>query len=102
MSEHTAGPWEVDYYDDIVVDINGDFVASTIVYYVDRRRTPEENRANSELIAAAPELLEALRDAEFIIRKLSINPKEIGGMMDTLKRSAKDAKTAIAKAEKTT
>ena len=54
--------------------------------------------ANARLIAAAPELLEALIDAEFLMRKVSINWKEAASMLDSLKRSAEDARAAIAKA----
>lgn len=51
------------------------------------------------LVASAPDLLAALVDAEFLLRKLSINPKEIGAMLDTLNRSAADARAAIARAK---
>lgn len=63
MSNHTAGPWFAD----------GHFVGTneqdtqTVAYVDDHRnkklRTDEEHRANARLIAAAPEMLEAMRDA---------------------------------------
>ena len=52
-----------------------------------------------ESIQATSELLEALKDAEFLLRKLSINWKEAGAMVDSTKRSAENARAAIAKAE---
>lgn len=52
--------------------------------------------ANARLIAAAPELLEALEDAAFLMRMAA---KIAGPMRDSFKRSAEDAAKAIAKAE---
>lgn len=48
--------------------------------------------------SAAPDLIAALVDAEFLLRKVGINPKEALAMVDSLKRSAADARAAIAKA----
>jgi hypothetical protein len=47
------------------------------------------------LLAAAPDLLEALRDAEFLLRKAG---QLAGPMQDSFNRSAADARAAIAKA----
>ena len=52
-------------------------------------------RADALLFAAAPELLDALEDAEFLLRKAGSIP---GPMQDSFKRSASDARAAIAKA----
>ncbi len=52
----------------------------------------------ARLIASAPELLEALENAEFLLRKLAINPREIGRMTDSLKRAGDDMRAAIARA----
>jgi hypothetical protein len=49
-----------------------------------------------DLMAAAPELLEALKDAEFLLRKAGLMA---GPMRDSFNRSASDAREAIAKAE---
>jgi hypothetical protein len=54
--------------------------------------------ANARLIAAAPELLAALEDAEFLLRKAGIHPKDAPTMAASFARSAKDAREAIAKA----
>lgn len=53
------------------------------------------NQSDARLIASTPELLRALEDAEFLLRKVSNNPKEIGSMLDSLKRCAIDAREAI-------
>ena len=55
----------------------------------------EEAWANARLISAAPDLLDALEDAEFLLRKAGNIP---GPMQDSFKRSANDARRAIAKA----
>jgi hypothetical protein len=49
----------------------------------------------ASLFAAAPELLAALEDAEFLLRKAGLIA---GPMQDSFKRSATDARAAIAKA----
>ena len=55
-------------------------------------------REIGNLIAAAPEMLDVVENAEFLLRKLAINPREIGRMTDSLKRTAGDMRAAIAKA----
>lgn len=50
---------------------------------------------SAKLFAAAPDLLDALEDAEFLLRKAGNIP---GPMQDSFKRSANDARQAIAKA----
>lgn len=59
MSAHTKGPWEVDVLGGITARINGGnrLVARVIPTPVDDKRADFDRR----LIAAAPELLEALR-----------------------------------------
>ena len=49
----------------------------------------------AKLLAAAPELLAALEDAEFLLRKAGLMA---GPMRDSFNRSASDARAAIAKA----
>jgi hypothetical protein len=86
-TKHTAGPWTI-ICDDKV----------TRIYYL---RTAQgvphfsEGKANAHLIAAAPELLEALEDAEFLLRKAA---QVAGPMRESFARSAEDARVAIAKA----
>ena len=55
----------------------------------------EDAWANARLISAAPDLLDALEDAEFLLRKAGNIP---GPMRDSFNRSASDARAAIAKA----
>ena len=64
MSAHTPGPWELDEGDDgdnFTIRADGEFVTRlTKSRYTDDRRDPEAY-ANAALIAAAPDLLAALR-----------------------------------------
>ncbi len=65
ISAHTPGPWELDEGDDgdnFTIRADGEFVTRlTKSRYTDDRRDPEAY-ANAALIAAAPELLAALRE----------------------------------------
>ena len=56
----------------------------------------EYGMRQASLFAAAPELLAALEDAEFLLRKAGLIA---GPMQDSFKRSATDARAAIAKAK---
>ena len=64
MSAHTPGPWELDHGEDgdnFTIRADGEFVTRlTKSRYTDDRRDPEAY-ANAALIAAAPDLLAALR-----------------------------------------
>lgn len=66
--KHTKGPWASDntrkYYDAWLIRHNGIAVARMMQ---DTTRTKEEHEANARLIAAAPELLEALEDAHAVL-----------------------------------
>jgi len=104
---HTPGPWTEKQRDPTsgqmvlpngirynsgsvgVVDCDGRWIAIV-------RSQSREGMHNARLIAAAPELLEALEDAEFLLRKLG---QKAGPMRDSCKRSAEDARAAIAKAK---
>lgn len=65
MSKHTPGPWKVDAMGNVwsadtkVCEMSEHPVIASGCY---REKTDDEHRANARLIAAAPELLEALRD----------------------------------------
>ena len=54
-----------------------------------------QDRQDAQLMAASPELLAALVDAEFLMRQAG---KHAGPMQDSFNRSAADARAAIAKA----
>ena len=56
----------------------------------------ESAMRQASLFSAAPELLAALEDAEFLLRKAGLIA---GPMQDSFKRSATDARAAIAKAK---
>lgn len=62
----------------------------------------ETAKANAAFIVRAVNshaaLVSALRDAEFLLRKVSINWKEAGSMVDSFKRSAEDARAALSAA----
>jgi hypothetical protein len=90
-TKHTPGPW---IYRHGAIYGNQGLIKPFIVA-VDDEYNDEETNANSQLIAAAPELLEALIDAEFLLRKAA---QVAGPMQDSFRRSAEDAKVAIAKA----
>ena len=51
------------------------------------------------LFAAAPDLLEALENAEFLLRNLAINPDAAPRMTDSVYNAANIANAAIAKAK---
>ena len=87
MSKHTPGPWHIDpaaEYDAAEYDINAKDSDIASVWQ-DNKSDDQEAEANANLIAAAPELLEALK---FAAERL-----ECAGFMATAQRSA------IAKAE---
>lgn len=94
---HTPGPWELQSGRSIVTS-SGNFYLS---YGKDKNGNPNfrdfcELDRNAQLIAAAPDLLAALEDAEFLLRKAA---QLQGPMHDSFKRSAEDAREAIAKAK---
>lgn len=67
MSEHTPGPWEVFLDDDFYPGIEAKDRRYSIIVFGDeggdcgvQGKTHEEALANARLIAAAPDLLEAL------------------------------------------
>lgn len=96
MSDHTPGPWVLHKRDDEdeatmvkhVGENNDMFVCVTNVNW----RYPKENAANARLIAATPDLLEALKDmiAEF-------SADEFGGEAQI--NTCWKAKQVVAKAE---
>lgn len=66
--KHTKGPWE---RDDGFIKGGGKIVA---LAHFNRRENTEEERANANLIAAAPELLEACENALEQIKKYPDHP----------------------------
>ena len=89
MNAHTPGPW--DYRDpDGKVRANGEVVATVWQWLVKDRW--DERDANARLIAAAPDLLAALRQ---VVASAFPNPTEHPAMS----AAWKVAEAAIAKAE---
>lgn len=89
-AKHTPGPWAV---------ISGEVCAAGYgaIAHCDRdnRNTkPVERDANARLIAAAPDLLEALKVAEYIIQRQQDNAGNY-----TYPQILEQARAAIAKAE---
>jgi hypothetical protein len=98
---HTPGPWHVTQDSEGTLDVNHS--TETIRSRICRSHVEylaEEHggcvNGNVRLIAAAPELLNALKDAEFLLRKAG---QIKGPMQDSFIRSSADAKAAIARAE---
>ena len=111
MTTHTPGKWKAD---GCTIYSGEAILAATYcegnreLHNLDEKDTlPDSNDGqlghgwkealkNARLIAAAPEMLEALKDAEFLLRKAGLMA---GTMRDSFNRSASDAREAIAKAE---
>jgi hypothetical protein len=64
MSKHTKGPWHV-FKDSSIYSKHADYTLAEIVAGM----TDGECDANARLIAAAPELLEALRELHTIVNR---------------------------------
>ena len=95
MAEHTPGPWRTTlaYDDPVIVDHNNTIIAIAVLDSNDPKEL-ETIVANARLIAAAPELLAALREiADECNRRL--RKGEDSGDRLTLQL----CKAAIAKAE---
>lgn len=89
MNAHTPGPWAVNDDDPTeVVTRHGRLVAAC--HY------RGEAKANARLIAAAPELLEALLDCAAYLDALAGSKLVTGPSIDARRASAR---TAVAKAE---
>ena len=128
MNKHTPGPWKVDGDEtpwtegdaELAVEYNEPFGTTSILFSVSRAVPGEEElvarlpwepgaddkrqaelRANARLIAAAPELLEAL---EAMLRGADLVAAETfdgGKQFPTLMLASAKAQAAIAKAEET-
>lgn len=56
MAQHTSGPWSYDHSNGVI-----ETEKRVVVAFGRYQRTDEETKANGRLIAATPDLLEALR-----------------------------------------
>lgn len=71
MSKHTPAPWYIDGTvrgTDLIVS-NDDYQVAICITHPN----PDSNKANARLIAAAPELLEALRIARNYVEAVYLN-----------------------------
>jgi hypothetical protein len=84
QGKHTPGPWEHD--GDEITSTSGDYIATT-AYGV----SESQAEANARLIAAAPDLLDALREIAEV-------PPESGRYREWMERAQRIAESAIAKA----
>lgn len=97
MTHHTKGPWRVGEKNILPRWIMGrrngrDVGVAEVLYDEDCEPTLEEQEANSHLIAAAPELLEAVKEVERVLGKQYFSDMAEGKVYESLR-------DAIAKAE---
>lgn len=73
MMEHTKGVWKAEAYNSRMGSLItfGDMSKGEAIGIVYAQRNPYEAQANARLIAAAPELLEALKEAEEFVDRHS-------------------------------
>lgn len=102
MSGHTPGPWRINdaarspppkvkvWSPSAAESAGGEFEMGWVAE-LSRKRPQSEREANARLIAAAPELLDALRDLVGAIAEMKL---EMAGHV-----SLEEARAAIAKAE---
>lgn len=108
---HTPGPWQImpEECDRTYIRIRGSLLGGrykianviTPIYTGVERKESDETRANARLIAAAPELLEALKLVRSIISDgaaVGFNPNH-GDWAERLYASQSTSHAAIAKAE---
>ena len=87
---HTTGPWKVDSGEALKVRNNSGSIATVMQTHLTGRRSNDETMANARLIAAAPEMLEALHNMAELARPY---------MRDDVQLQAlQDARAAITKA----
>lgn len=98
MSEHTPGPWEIERGADEFLSY-GCHVGPAVLLFA-RHPMGARCEADARLIAAAPDLLEALKDIE----EYGVRRRESHGdtlekrLMDTVEDIKEMARAAIAKA----
>jgi hypothetical protein len=106
LPSHTPGPWRVSDFDHTEIIMN-DLAGTYIAGVRDEAIPYEEARANARLIAAAPELLAALKDARETIERDAqrlracaeqSHPEERDGHMDGANALIEQVDAAIAKA----
>jgi hypothetical protein len=106
-TKHTQGPWRAEKWDysqcpnKLMVQTDKDAVCEILDLWCMNERT-EERDANARLIAAAPEMLEALKElataAEHRDNTMG-DPYRLIECKANLESAARNARAAIAKAE---
>jgi|SRR5215469_14128136 len=107
-AKHTEGPWEIDESDHPII-INGPLQEESETVCIISNNTdraynysPEVSRSNARLIAAAPDMLEALKQLETAARNRDNtmgDPCRLIECKAALESAAKAARIVIAKAE---
>ena len=81
-TKHTAGGWAVDEIDSSTIQIKASGVlVAEITSASTFTRLSEEQRANARLIAAAPELLEALKYARRFLKPANHDVEFVDGVI---------------------
>ena len=95
MDKHTPGPWS---YDDTgaIFGLEGKPIMTCGEYAIKFGAGTEEAFANARLIAAAPDLLEALRKISITSRYPMTEPENMDYAMECMREIAREA---ISKAE---
>ena len=88
-TKHTKGPWKV--VNDAGLTIQTPLMTVCMDNSIDAKNRPKENKANFNLIAAAPELLEALKKVMLYL--------DINNGYENAPRLMNEIEQAIAKAE---
>jgi type VI protein secretion system component VasF len=97
--KHTRGPWIASEYGDygdydgkcrVILGEGGDIRTAVVLGF-----DTEENQANARLIAAAPDLLEALQRINEACAQI---PEGLEGYLEHLSDAISDARKALAKA----
>jgi hypothetical protein len=96
MASHTPGPWTLDFYGDNEIDVYGS--DETLVCAMRGGSTAQDDDESStldaQLVAAAPELLESLREAERVMRWAAqmsagrVRADVVGGWLDHARRAS--------------
>ena len=88
MSKHAPGPWFINETHCVIYDRDEKYVGQTFKIWLNNKERDEERAlANARLIAAAPDLYEALCIARAVLmgltRQLNIDPiSTMGGLME--------------------
>jgi hypothetical protein len=98
MSEHTPGPWQVDY--ELLATFENDGRTEELIEIVgdSRGNTPcyATSKVDARLIAAAPDMLAALKELDDTVNEPNDHKD---GWEAALERASNKARAAIAKAE---